>query len=264
MTALTLLHQNQRPVGELLRGWRELRRLSQLDLSLLADVSTRHLSFVETGRSQPSREMVLHLSEQLELPLRDRNQLLLAAGFAPVYPESPLDSPQMAAIMAAVRQILTAHEPFPAVVVDRRWNMVDANAGIWVLGEGVDPDLFGNTMRAFLHPDGIAPKIVNLGETRAHVLGRLRRQIALTADPELAELYEELKAYPCDQAEPELDIPGPGDILVPMRIRHGDEELAFFSTLATFGHPMDVTVAELAIESFFPADARTSEVLRNL
>ena len=209
--------------------------------------------------------MVLHLAEQLDLPLRERNQLLLAAGYAPVYPQTALDSPRMAAVRAAVRHVLTGHEPYPAVAVDRGWHLVDANASITLLTEGVSQALLAppaNVLRVSLHPDGMAPRIVNLGEWRAHLLGRLRRQVALTADPELAALYRELRAYPCDQAEPEIELPGPGDVVVPLRIRHGDRELAFFSTVATFGTPLDITVAELAIESFFPADPDTASVLR--
>ena len=254
-----------RPVGDLLREWRERRRLSQLELALEAEISTRHLSFVETGRSRPSRDMVLHLAEQLDVPLRERNQLLLAAGYAPVYAESPLDSPQMAAVRAAIRQVLAGHEPYPAVVVDRGWNLFDANAGVALFTAGVPRELLApptNVLRVSLHPDGMAPRIVNLGEWRAHLLGRLRRQVALTADPALAALQDELRGYPCDQPEPEVELPGPGDVVVPLRIRHGDRELAFFSTVATFGTPLDITVAEFAIESFFPADPGTAAVLR--
>jgi transcriptional regulator with XRE-family HTH domain len=243
--------------------------LSQLDLALEADVSTRHLSFVETGRSQPSREMVLHLAEQLDVPLRERNGLLLAAGYAPVYAETALDAPDapnMAAVRAAVRQVLAGHEPYPAVVVDRNWTIVDANAGIALLTEGVAPELLtppANALRVSLHPRGMAPRIANLGEWRAHLLGRLRRQVARTADPVLAALYDELRAYPCDQPAPAVEAPGSGDIVVPLRLRHGERALSFFSTVATFGTPLDITVAELAIESFFPADAATAALLRD-
>jgi transcriptional regulator with XRE-family HTH domain len=255
----------QRPVGELLRQWRERRRLSQLDLALQAEISTRHLSFVETGRSRPSRDMLLRLAEQLELPLRERNGLLLAGGYAPVYGQTALDSPQMAGVRAALRQVLAGHEPYPAVVVDRSWNLVDANASVAMFLGQADPALLApptNVLRVSLHPDGMAPLIVNLGEWRAHLLGRLRRQVALTADPELAELHDELRAYPCDQPEPEIEVPGPGDVVVPLRIRLGDRRLSFLSIMATFGTPLDVTVAELAIESFFPADAETGRLLR--
>ncbi len=258
--------QYQRPVGELLRQWRERRRLSQMALALDAEISTRHLSFVETNRSIPSRAMLLHLAEQLDVPLRERNHLLLAAGYAPVYAEAALDSPHLSAVRSAVRQVLAGHEPYPAVVVDRDWNLVDANASVALLTNGVAQQLLVppvNVLRLSLHPDGMASRIVNLGEWRAHLLGRLRRQIAHTADPALADLYDELRAYPCDRPEPEIEMSGPGDIAVPLRIRHGDRELAFFSIVATFGTPLDITVAELMIESFFPADPLTASALRN-
>ena len=241
--------------------------MSQLGLALEAEISTRHLSFVETGRSRPSRDMVLHLAERLDVPLRERNQLLLAAGYAPVYADSTLDSPQMTAVRAAIRQVLAGHEPYPAVVVDRGWNLVDANAGVALFTAGVPRELLApptNVLRVSLHPDGMAPRIVNLGEWRAHLLGRLRRQVALTADPALAALQDELRAYPCDQPEPEVELPGPGDVFVPLHYRHGDQELSFFSTTAVFGTPLDITVAELAVESFFPANAATGAALRAL
>jgi len=254
-----------RPVGELLREWRERRRLSQLALALEAEVSARHLSFVETGRSRPSRDMILHLAEKLEVPLRERNHLLLAAGYAPIYGETVLDSPRLEAVRAAVRQVLAGHEPYPAVVVDRGWNLVDANRSVALFTSGVPRELLApptNVLRVSLHPDGMAPRIANLGEWRAHLLGRLRRQVALTADPALATLYDELRAYPCDQPAPEIELPEPGAVVAPLRLRHDGRELAFFSTVATFGTPLDVTVAELVIESFFPADADTAAALR--
>lgn len=262
---MTAVGQLQRPVGELLRQWRERRRLSQLELALDAEISTRHLSFVETGRSMPSREMILLLADHLQVPLRERNHLLLAARYAPVYGETTLDSPRMQAVHEAVRQVLKGHDPYPAVVVDGRWNLVDANDGVAMFSSDVAPELLtppANVLRASLHPDGMARRIVNLGEWRAHLLGRLRRQVELTADPELARLYEELRAYPCDQPESEVEGPDPGVVVIPLRIRHDGEELAFFSTVATFGTPLDITVAELVIESFFPADERTAAVLR--
>lgn len=265
--AQNLRSYGQRPVGELLRQWRERRRLSQLSLALDAEISTRHLSFVETGRSAPSREMVLRLAEQLEVPLRERNALLLAAGYAPVYSQSALDDTAMSAIRAAIRQLLTAHEPYPAIVIDRAWNLVDANASIAMFTDGLPPELLAppvNVLRVSLHPAGLAPRIVNLGEWRAHLFSRLRRQIALTADPTLSDLYTELRAYPCDLPEPEVELPGPGEVLVPLRVRHGTGEVAFFTTVSTFGTPLDVTVSELAIEAFYPANAETAAVLRGL
>jgi len=253
------------PVGMLLRDWRQRRRLSQLDLALEAGVSTRHLSFVETGRSRPSPEMVLHLADQLEVPLRDRNQLLLAAGYAPRYAERGLDEPEMAPVREALELVLRGHEPYPAVVVDRGWSMVAANPAVGLLTAGVAPELLEppvNVLRVSLHPDGMAPRIANLGEWRAHLLERLARQVAVTGDERLAALYDELGGYPGPDAPEEHDAVG-GGIVVPLRLRaDGAGELAFFSTVRTFGTAVDITVAELAIESFFPADAATAQALR--
>jgi transcriptional regulator with XRE-family HTH domain len=252
-------------VGELLRAWRERRRLSQLQLSVQADISTRHLSFVETGRSRPTSDMILRISEHLDVPLRERNGLLLAGGYAPVYPENGLDAPHMTAVRTALRQVLTGHEPYPAVAVDRDWNLVDANDSVALFLDGVSDELIAppmNVLRLSLHPRGMAPRIVNLGEWRAHLLSRLARQATVTADPGLGELHDELREYPCDQAEPEIELPGPGQVVVPLRYRHEGHELAFFSTTTVFGTPLDVTVAELALESFFPADQTTVDFLR--
>src|SRR4051812_4674607 len=245
-------------VGPLLRDWRQRRRLSQLDLALEAGVSARHLSFVETGRSKPSPEMVLHLAEQLEVPLRDRNRMLLAAGYAPLYAERALDAPEMEPVRDALDLVLRGHEPYPAVVVDRGWNIVAANASVGVLTEGVAPELLSNAMRIALHPEGLAPRIVNLGEWRAHLLERLGRQAVLSGDPVVAELFDEVSSYPGPPPEPPAH---PGDIVVSLRLRAGERELRFFSTIATFGTAVDITVAELAIESFFPADADTAAYL---
>ncbi|HVX47144.1 MAG TPA: helix-turn-helix transcriptional regulator [Mycobacteriales bacterium] len=255
----------QRPVGELLRGWRERRRLSQLDLSIAAEISTRHLSFVETGRSRPTSDMILRLTEQLEVPLRERNALLLAGGYAPAYPENRLDGPELQAVRTALRQVLTGHEPYPALVVDHAWNLVDANASIPLLTDGAAEELLVppvNALRLSLHPRGMAPRIVNLGEWRAHLLGRLRRQADTTGDAALLQLHRELTEYPCDQPEPKVELPGAGDVVVPLRYRYGDRELSFLSITAVFGTPLDVTVAELAIEAFYPADTATAEALR--
>ncbi|HEX3786013.1 MAG TPA: helix-turn-helix transcriptional regulator [Pseudonocardiaceae bacterium] len=263
MTTVPTAPTVARPIGELLREWREQRRLSQLELSSRAEISSRHLSFVETGRSAPSRAMVLHLTEQLDVPLRERNRLLLAAGYAPVYGETTMDAPRMAAIRAAVRQVLTGHEPYPAVVVDRAWNLLDRNASAGMFTAAVAPELLRppvNVLRLSLHPDGMAARIANLGEWRAHLLGQLRRQVAVTADPQLAALYAELCEYPGDTEE--MAGSDAGGVIVPLRLRHETGELAFLSTISTFGTPLDVTVAELAIESFFPADEHTAAVLR--
>jgi transcriptional regulator with XRE-family HTH domain len=257
----------QRPAGELLREWRMRRGLSQLDLALQADVSARHLSFLETGRSGPSRAMVLRLADHLQVPLRERNSLLLAAGYAPAYPEAPLSSPQMAPVHAAVRRLLDAHQPFPALAVDRHWNLLDANASLALFTEGLAPWLLdppANMLRATLHPEGVAPRILNLGEWRAHTLTTLRRRIAIAPDPELTGLLDELLGYPCDQPEPEIELPGPGSVAIPLRISHDAGELLFLSTHTTFGTPLDITVSELSIEAFFPADDSTASMLRDL
>jgi transcriptional regulator with XRE-family HTH domain len=247
-------------VGDLLRTWRQRRRLSQLDLSNETGVSARHLSFLETGRSRPSREMVLHLAEQLEVPLRARNELLVAAGFAPVYRERPLDAPAMTAVRAALERVLAAHEPFPAVVVDRGWHLVAGNRGVPLLTEGADPALLAppvNVLRLSLHPDGMAPRIRNLAQWRTHVLHRLAREVRLSGDPGLAALHRELAALPGG-----TDPRPPDGIAVPLRIRTALGELAFLSTVTTFGTAVDVTAAEVSIEAFLPADDATAAALR--
>ena len=247
-------------VGDLLRTWRQRRRLSQLDLSNEAGVSARHLSFVETGRARPSREMVLHLAERLEVPLRERNELLLAAGFAPVYGRRSLDAPDMAAVRTAVDLVLQAYEPFPALVVDRAWELVAGNRSLALLTAGADPDLLEppvNVLRLGLHPRGLARRILNLPQWRTHLLTRLAREVHLTADPGLAALHRELAALPGG-----TDRRLPDGIAVPLRIRHGDGVLSLLSTVTTFGTVVDLTAAELSIEAFLPADAATAEALR--
>ncbi len=257
-------------VGPLLRDWRRRRRLSQLDLALEAGVSARHLSFVETGRSRPSPEMVLRLAERLDVPLRECNQLLLAAGYAPVYEQHALDDPDMAPVREALDQILRGHDPYPALIVDRHWELLAANEGLGLLLEGVDADLLAppvNVLRVALHPDGLAPRIANLAQWRAHLLERLSRQVALTGDAQLRSLWEELLAYPAPPAAAaaaHAEVPPGGAIAVPLRLRHGDRELAFISTITTFGTAIEITAAELSIEAFYPADAATAEVVRSL
>lgn len=252
--------------GNLLREWRHRRRLSQLDLALEAGVSARHLSFVETGRSRPSAEMVVHLAEQLDVPLRERNKLLLAAGFAPAYAQHDLDAPEMGPVRDALDQLLRAHHPVPAVVVDRHWGLVAANDAVALLVDGVAPDLLeppANVLRLSLHPEGMAPRIVNLRQWRAHLLDRLGRESVISGDPALAALHEELAAYP--GGEPAATSAASStEIAVPLRLRVAGQELAFISTVTTFGTAVDVTVSELSIESFFPADEPTSEHLRAL
>jgi transcriptional regulator with XRE-family HTH domain len=252
------------PVGEILRQWRERRRLSQLALALDAEVSARHVSFVETGKARPSREMLLRLAERLEVPLRDRNLLLLAGGFAPAYPERPLDDPDLGAARAVVERVLAGHEPYPALAVDRRWTLLVANGAVAPLLEGVDTALLRppvNVLRLSLHPDGMAPRIANLGQWRAHVLERLRRQVASTADAMLASLLDELRDYPPGGLGTPADARGDVGVAVPLRLRTADGPLSFLSTTMVFGTPVDVTLAELAVEAFFPADADTVAAL---
>ncbi|HEU5007474.1 MAG TPA: helix-turn-helix transcriptional regulator [Jatrophihabitantaceae bacterium] len=261
-TARATSRQN-RPVGELLREWRERRRLSQLELSIQADVSTRHLSFVETGRSRPTPEMILRLTEQLEVPLRERNALLLAGGYAPAYPEHAFDQPELDSVRGALRQVLAGHEPFPAVVVNRWWELLEANTAIALFTASVAPELLeppANVLRLALHPDGLAQRIVNLPEWRAHLLTQLRRRARSMGDTRLRELYDELLGYPGGLAE----TPGATDVVLPMRYQHGDQVLSLFSITAVVGTATDVTVDELAIESFYPADSATATALREL
>jgi transcriptional regulator with XRE-family HTH domain len=252
----------------MLRSWRERRSLSQLELSLNAAVSSRHLSFVETGRARPSREMVLRLADELEVPLRERNGLLLAAGYAPVYGEHPLDSPEMETIREALDRFLRAHEPYPAVVVDRHHNLIAANDALDLLLEGVAPALLeppANGMRIALHPQGMAPRTLNFPEWSAHLLHRVRRQARITGDARLAGLYDELVSYPGVEPTTAHGEVQPSEIVLPLRLRDrdGEGELAFFSTLSTFGTAIDITLSELAIEAFYPANARTAMRLLN-
>lgn len=250
--------------GQLLRTWRERRRLTQLELSVRAHVSTRHLSFVETGRAAPSRDMLLHLAEQLDVPLRERNTLLVAAGYAPTYTERDLDSPDMQPVRHAIDRLLASHEPYPAVVVDRWWNLVAANATIAVLMEGVAEHLLAppvNVLRASLHPEGLAPRIRNLAQWRAHLLTRLRHDVDRTGDPRLADLLDELTTLG-SVAEP--DPHGYDGVAVPLRVATPQGTLNFLSTVATFGTAVDVNLADLSIESFFPADEQTRAVLQEL
>ena len=254
-------------IGEHLRSWRERHRLSQLHCALEANISQRHLSFLETGRSRPSRDMVIHLATRLNVPLRDRNAALLAAGFAPAYSERDLDDPEMAAAHAALRMILKGHEPFPALAIERHWHLVEANAAIDPLMAGVHSDLLVppvNVLRLSLHPAGLAPRIENLREWRMHLLQRLDRQIATTRDVVLVRLREELVAYSRDQTDSdERTHDSPANVAVPLRLRTTDGTLSFISTTTVFGTPRDVMLSELAIEAFFPADPETAAMLAN-
>jgi transcriptional regulator with XRE-family HTH domain len=258
---------SMRPVGDLLRTWRQRRRLSQLAFACEADISTRHLSFLETGRAQPSRDMVLRLAERLEVPLRERNLLLVAAGYAPVFAERPLADPALDPARKAIELVLAGHEPYPALAVDRHWTLVAANGAVTRLLSGAEPSLLAppvNVLRISLHPQGLAPRIANLREWRNHLLERLRRQIDVTADPVLTDLLQELRDYPVLAGNGPVRDGDYAGVVVPLRLVTEAGTLAFVSTTTVFGTPVDITLSELALESFFPADAATAEILRRL
>lgn len=255
------------PVGVLLREWRTRRRVSQLDLSLSVGVSARHLSFIETGRSRPSPEMVLALAEGLDLPLRERNTLLLAAGFAPRYQSRPLEDPALSPARDAVQRLLDAHDPYPGVVIDRCWNIVGANAAASALTAGLPEELLGppaNIYRLSLHPDGLAGRTLNFPEWAGYLLHQLQRTIALTGDPVLQALDTEVRGYPGVATSKAWGAPSEGaSLLVPFELdAGGGQRLSMFTTLTTFGTPLDVTLAELAVELFYPADAASARLLR--
>lgn len=258
------------PFGDHLRRWRQQRRLSQLELAHEAGVSTRHLSCVETGRATPSREMVMRLSARLAVPLRERNAMLVAAGFAPMYRQHGLDDPAMKPARDAVDRVLKGHEPYPALAVDRHWNMVAANGVVPLLLQGVAPELLAppvNVLTLSLHPLGLAPRIANLAQWRAHLFERLRQQIAASGDAVLATLLDDLQALPAPDGGHHADEPagdGIGGLVVPLALRTPAGTLHFISTTTVFGSPVDVTLQELAIESFFPADAATAAALAAL
>ena len=262
---------SQPKIGSLLREWRTRRRLSQLELSLGAGISARHLSFVETGRSKPGRDLLLRILEQLEVPFREQNRLLLAVGHAPAFPERSLDDPELTPVREALDLILAGHEPYPAIVVDRGWNLVAANSAVLALTAGVevDPALLKppvNAVRVSLHPRGLARLIVNLGAWRAYFRERLERQLAVTGDDELAALIEEIAGYPAPAAERDraFDSDASG-ALGPLRLRAPDGgELSFLGMFATFDAPFEVTTSELAIELLFPADRATAEAVKTL
>jgi transcriptional regulator with XRE-family HTH domain len=263
----TTRNERSRPVhvGEHLREWRQRRHLSQLDLAVDAEVSARHLSFVETGRATPSREMVLKLAERLEVPLRERNVLLVAAGFAPAFPQRSLDDPMLKSARQAIDLVLKAHEPNPALAYDRHWNLVTANRMVAPLLDGIPERLLGqpfNVLRLAFHPEALAPRTVNLAEWCGHLLERLHRQCEATADPELIKLYNELRAFPLPARSAPL--PPDNNVAIPLKLRHNGEVLSFISTTMVFGTPVDVTLSELALETFFPADDLTAARMRQM
>jgi transcriptional regulator with XRE-family HTH domain len=248
-------------VGRLLREWRHRRHLSQMELASGSAVSTRYLSFIETGKARPSREMVLHLAEQLGVPLRECNSLLLAAGYAPFYAERSLDDEEMEPVREALKRFLTAHEPYPAAIVDGHWNIIAANSGIGLLTEGVSTELLeppANVFRIALHPKGMAPRILNLEEWSGHILSRVRRQAMVTGDVEIERLYDELRSYPGVSSERALDAAQP---LLLHRLVLAGEEMSFFSTVTRFGTATDVALSELTLEAFYPADEQTKRFL---
>ncbi|MFG2353090.1 helix-turn-helix domain-containing protein [Streptomyces sp. NPDC048521] len=255
-------------VGPHLRAWRERRRISQLELALRADSSARHISFIETGRSRPSEEMVLRLAEHLDVPVRERNALLLAAGYAPHYPETPLDDPALDALRDGMERLIRGYEPYPALVVDAGYTVLAANRGIAMLLEGVPQELMTpepNAMRLTLHPRGLAPRIRNLREWRGHLLAQMEREIALHRSDRLRALYEEVSAYPVpEDAAGEEPAEPVAYFALPLRIEHDGRILSFVSSISTFNTPMDVTVAEIAIETFLPADPATTKYLHTL
>jgi len=258
-------NETHRPVGDLLREWRRHRRLSQLELACGADISTRHLSFVESGRSQPSRDMILHLAQYLDVPLRERNALLVAAGFAPVFRERALDDPALATARQAVDLLLKGLEPYPALAVDRYWHLVASNQATLRLLGGVAPELLAspvNVLRLSLHPAGLAPRIRNLVQWRAHLLHRLRQQIDASQDPQLIGLLRELQALPAPAGAPDTHVTS--SIAVPLQLEVDGRVLSMLSTTTVFGTPVDITLAELALEAFVPADGETAERLRAL
>ena len=251
-------------VGDHLREWRQRRHLSQLDLAGDAEISARHLSFVETGRAAPSREMVLKLAERLQVPLRERNVLLVAAGYAPAFPQRSLDDPALKSARAAIDLVLRAHEPNPALASDRHWNLVSANRMVAPLLDGVPERLLGqpfNILRLAFHPEGLAPRTVNLAEWAAHLLERLHRQCEATADPELLRLYQDLKRCPIPARAGPISA---DNVAIPFKLRHNGEVLSFISTTMVFGTPVDITLSELALETFFPADELTAERMRSM
>ncbi|MET0333903.1 MAG: helix-turn-helix transcriptional regulator [Rhizobacter sp.] len=267
MPALQASTTASQPVGMLLREWRQRRRLSQLDLAMDADISTRHLSYMETGRATPSRAMVLHLAEQLDVPLRERNVLLTSAGYAPLYPERKLDDPALQAARQTMERLLKAHEPHPALAVDRHWNMVAHNQPLLLLMEGIAPELMQqpvNVLRISLHPQGVAPRIVNFLGWREHLFERLRHQIAVSADPVLVALLEELQSYPVPEGADAHEPLAANAVAMPLQIRTPAGVLSFLSTTTVFGTPVDITLSELALETFFPADDFTAQTVRHL
>ncbi|MGY0490762.1 helix-turn-helix domain-containing protein [Streptomyces sp. WG-D5] len=267
-TAERSTRRNPPRVGALLRGWRERRRVSQLELALRAGSSARHISFVETGRSRPSQELVLRLAEHLDVPMRERNALLLAAGYAPQFTETPLDDPALDVLREGLDTLLRGYEPYPAFVVDATYNVIAANSGIALLMGSAPEHLLSappNALRLTLHPEGLAPRIRNLGAWRGHLLAQVERQVASSGSEALRALYEEVAAYPAPPGTEgeEPDAAGLPAFALPMVVEHEGQVLSFVSSISTFNTPLDVTVAELAVETLLPADPATAKYLQS-
>lgn len=257
-----MLVESKLSSGELLQSWRKRRRMSQLELALTAQVSARHISFLETGRSQPSREMLLHLARHLEIPPRERNALLLAAGLAPHFSETPVDDQRFADVRGIIELILRSHEPYPAIAIDRHWNVLMHNRALEPVLLTIAPELRAppiNLLRLSLHPGGIAPRTVNYGEWRAHLLLRLQQQIDATGDPVLLDLRREAESYPhqTDDSHQEAR-----QLVIPLVLQTPGGVMRFYTTTMVFGSPVDITLTELAIETFMPADAETAAAMR--
>jgi transcriptional regulator with XRE-family HTH domain len=254
-------------LGELLREWRRKRRMSRLDLASDAKISSKRLGLMETGRLKPSRGTLLHLAACLDIPLREKNALLSAAGFDPLFKEHAFHAPALDILRRAIETVLAAHEPCPALVVDRHWSMLSANRAVAHLVAGAEPLLLRppvNVLRLFLHPAGLAPRIVNLAQWRAHVMARLLRQIDLSGDSRLRDMVEEIRSYPNPRDNASPDQVETGVVAIPFRLATIDGVLSFVSTTTSFSSPVDITVAELAIEAFLPADAETAEIMRRV
>lgn len=263
MTQVTITRET---TGDVLREWRKRRRMSQLELALEADISARHLSFVESGRASPSRDLLANLAENLSMPLRARNRLMLSAGYAPAHSETNFGGTELAHIREMVRTILIGHMPFPAIAIDARWTLLEANAAAASLFEGIDPALLTppvNVLRLSLHPEGLAPRIVNLAEWRHHVLERLRAQMDSTGDSFLAALHNELAAYPAPSLPSAAISRTHPSIAVPLELRdfRSDSILRFISTTTVFSTATSVTLSELSLECFYPADEATRAAL---
>lgn len=260
---------NRHNAGYLLRQWRQRRRYSQLALAVEAEISQRHLSFIESGRSLPSRDMLIRLTDHLDVPLRERNILLLAAGFAPAYGEKPLASPELAPARDVIKQLLSGQVPNPALAVDQHWTLVFANKAIDILTHGISRHLLEgdvNVLRLSLHPDGLAPRIINFREWRSHILSRLGHDVDISGDPQLIALLEELRSYPvpAHASSSCVTLASDRSIAIPLIIASDEGPLEFLSTTTVFGTAVDLTLANLVIESFFPANAKTACAMTTL